>query len=91
MASGLFLLPQHEEIEQHDANHRCDGQHDLKHGLLRLVVEDGHAQPAADETTDQRYTVQNDLRHPPTAQLGLRLRLDHKIDLPWFGSGWKTI
>jgi hypothetical protein len=35
------------------------------------------------------YNIRHIQHH--AAQLGLRLRLDHKIDLPWVGSGWREL
>ena len=35
------------------------------------------------------YNIRHIQHH--AAQLGLRLRLDHKIDLPWVSSGWREL
>ncbi len=35
------------------------------------------------------YNIRHIQHH--AAQLSLRLRLDHKIDIPWVGSGWKQV
>jgi hypothetical protein len=35
------------------------------------------------------YNIRHIQHH--AAQLMLRLRLDHRLDIPWFGSGWREV
>ena len=35
------------------------------------------------------YSIRHIQHH--AAQLSLRLRLDHNVDVPWFGSGWREV
>jgi hypothetical protein len=35
------------------------------------------------------YNIRHIQHH--AAQLGLRLRLDHAVDIPWVGTGWKEV
>jgi hypothetical protein len=35
------------------------------------------------------YNIRHIQHH--AAQLGLRLRLDHGVDIPWIGSGWRDV